>query len=67
MQWIQSERVNSAFELGITLQKVHYNTIAITVLEIVITIRINIIANSIFQFDVALYAKRYNTITYLNN
>jgi len=60
LQWIQSTRVNSTFELGITMHIVHYNTIAITVLEIVITIQINIIANSIFQFDVALYAKRYD-------
>ena len=62
MQCIQSARVNSAFELGITMHVVYYNTITITVLEIVITMRINIIANSIFQFDVALYAKRYTRI-----
>ena len=62
MQWIQSTRVNSTFELGITMHIVHYNTIAITVLEIVITIRINIIANSIFQFDGAFYAKKVNRI-----
>ena len=59
---MQSARVSSRFELGITIHIMHCNTIAITVLEIVITIQINIIANSIFQFDVAICAKRYNGI-----
>ena len=57
-------KYESQFDIrtSITMHIVHYNTIAITVLEIVITIRINIIANSIFQFDAALYAKRYTRI-----
>ena len=62
LQWIQSGRVNSTFELGSILHRLHCNTIAFTVLEIAIMIRIHIIANPIFQFDVALYAKRYNII-----
>ena len=59
---MQRPRFNSTFELGITINTVHYNTISITLLEIVITIQINIIDNSIFQFDVALYAKSCNRI-----
>ena len=62
LQCIQSARVNSAFELGIALHKVHDNTLAFTVFETVITIRIRIITNSIFQFDVALYANIYTRI-----